>query len=191
MKLVMAGRELLHYEFSVPSDSLVMADGTIWSHAATLGTRFKGDAFSIDRDVVENFVKVFTSGYPRKVPVDYEHASTTDDPEVRKLRAKGEVPKAGDVAELRGVFSAADFTGDLGDGSRPRARCNRSKPASTPSSRSRSMTICRTTSTDPARAPGSGPSRSSTRRSSTTCFPWPHRVPRAVPRRLRVHVRVR
>jgi hypothetical protein len=47
------------------------------------------------------------------VPVDYEHASTTDDPEVRKLRAQGLVPKAGDVVELRGVFSSEDFTGDL------------------------------------------------------------------------------
>jgi hypothetical protein len=56
---------------------------------------------------------VFTNGYPKKVPVDYEHASTTDDPEVRKLRAQGLVPKAGDVVELRGVFSSEDFTGDL------------------------------------------------------------------------------
>jgi hypothetical protein len=113
MKLIANGRPLQHYEFAIASDSLVAADGTIWSHAATLGTRFKGDTFTIDRPTVENFVTVFTSGYPKKVPVDYEHASTTDDPEVRKLRAQGLVPKAGDVVELRGVFSSDDFTGDL------------------------------------------------------------------------------
>jgi hypothetical protein len=94
-------------------DSILLADGTLWSHAATLGTRSKGDTFTIDRPTVENMVKVFTSGYPQKVPVDYEHGSTSADPEIRKLRAQGQVPKAGDVLELRGVFSADDFTGDL------------------------------------------------------------------------------
>ena len=100
-------------DISLSADTLVLADGTIWSHAATLGTRFKGAEFCIDRACVENFVTVFTSGYPQKIPVDYEHASTTDDPEVRKLRAQGQVPKAGDVLELRGVFGVEDFTGDL------------------------------------------------------------------------------
>lgn len=100
--------------FSLSGDeSMVLADGTIWSHAATLGTRFKGDEFTIGADEITNAIKVFTSGYPRKVPVDYEHASTTQDPEVRKLRARGEVPKAGDVAELKAVLTPADFTGDL------------------------------------------------------------------------------
>jgi phage I-like protein len=113
MKLIANGRPLQHYEFAIASDSIVAADGTIWSHAATLGTRFKGDTFTIDQSVVQNFVNVFSNGYPKKVPVDYEHASTTDDPEVRKLRAQGLVPKAGDVVELRGVFSSEDFTGDL------------------------------------------------------------------------------
>jgi hypothetical protein len=95
------------------SDGVMLADGTLWSHAATLGTRVKGEEFSIDRTTVENFVKVFTTGYPQKVPVDYDHASTSSDPEIRKLRAQGKVPKAGDVYELRGVFAAADFTGEL------------------------------------------------------------------------------
>lgn len=95
------------------TDSIILADGTLWSHAATLGTRVKGEEFSIDQATVANFVKVFTTGYPQKVPVDYEHASTTNDPEIRKLRAQGQVPKAGDVYELRGVFSSADFTGEL------------------------------------------------------------------------------
>lgn len=115
MKLIVAGRPLLHYEAAIAVDSLVLSDGTIWSHAATLGTRFKGDSFTIDKACVENFVRVFTSGYPQKVPVDYEHASTTDDPEVRKLRAQGMVPKAGDVVELEGVFAPSEFTGTLKD----------------------------------------------------------------------------
>jgi phage I-like protein len=115
MKLIVAGRPLLHYEAAIAPDSLVLADGTIWSHAATLGTRFKGDSFTIDKACVENFVRVFTSGYPQKVPVDYEHASTTDDPEVRKLRAQGMVPKAGDVVELQGVFAPSEFAGTLKD----------------------------------------------------------------------------
>lgn len=95
------------------ADGVLMADGTLWSHAATLGTRFKGTEFTIDQSTVENFVRVFTTGSPQKAPVDYDHASTTDDPEVRKLRAQGQVPKAGDVLEMRGVFGPADFTGDL------------------------------------------------------------------------------
>lgn len=113
MKLIINGRALQHYELAIPSESLVLPDGTLWSHAATLGTRFKGSEFCIDQACVESFVNVFTSGYPRKIPVDYEHASTTDDPEVRKLRAQGMVPKAGDVVELRGVFATDQFTGDL------------------------------------------------------------------------------
>lgn len=94
-------------------DGLVLADGTIWSHAATLGTRTKGDQFTIGADQVSNAVKVFTSGYPQKIPVDYEHGSTTSDPEIRKLRAQGGVPKAGDVCELKAVLSADDFTAEL------------------------------------------------------------------------------
>lgn len=100
-------------DFSYNSDTLVLADGTIWSHAATLGTRTKGGEFTIGADEVRNAVTVFTSGYPQKIPVDYNHASTDSDPEIRKLRAQGMVPKAGDVLELRAVLSVADFTGDL------------------------------------------------------------------------------
>jgi hypothetical protein len=98
---------------TVSGESLVLADGTLWSHAATLGTRFKGTEFTIDQPCVENFVKVFTTGYPQKIPVDYDHGSTTPDPDIKKLRVQGQVPKAGDVLELRGVFSATEFTGDL------------------------------------------------------------------------------
>jgi hypothetical protein len=95
------------------TDGLLLADGTLWSHACTVGRYNKGEEFKLDRPAIENFVRVFTTGYPNKVPVDYEHASTSNDPEVRKLRAQGEIPKAGEVKELVGVFSAADFTGEL------------------------------------------------------------------------------
>lgn len=95
------------------SDGVLQADGTIWSHAATLGMRTKGTQFTIDRKTVENFIRVFTTGYPQKVPVDYDHALTTNDPEVRRARAMGKVPKAGDVLEMQGVFSVTDFTGAL------------------------------------------------------------------------------
>jgi hypothetical protein len=98
---------------TVSGESLVLADGTLWSHAATLGTRFKGTEFTIDQPCVENFVKVFTSGYPQKVPVDYDHGSTTPDPDIKKLRVQGQVPKAGDVLELRGVFAPSEFVGEL------------------------------------------------------------------------------
>jgi hypothetical protein len=94
-------------------EGLILPDGSIWSHAATLGKRKKGDEFTIGAAEVTNAVKVFTSGYPRKVPVDYEHASTTSDPEVRKLRAQGAVPKAGDVLELKAVLAVGDFEGEL------------------------------------------------------------------------------
>lgn len=99
---------------SLTSDGILLSDGTLWSQAATLGPRiYGGEPFDIDRAMVENFCRVFTSGYPQKVPVDYEHASTSSDPDIKKLRAQGQVPKAGDVMEFKGVFSADDFTGDL------------------------------------------------------------------------------
>lgn len=95
-------------------EGFVLADGTLWSHAAVLGARTKGgDQFTIGPAEVQNAVKVFTTGYPRKVPVDYEHGSTTNDPEIRKLRAAGGVPKAGDVVELKAVLSVEDFDGEL------------------------------------------------------------------------------
>lgn len=98
----------------VPSDSIVLPDGTLWSHAATPGSYvYGGSAFALDRDVLEGFIRNFTSGYPKKVPVDYEHSSTTSDPEIKKLRAQGKVPMAGEAVEFRAVFSAEEFTGEL------------------------------------------------------------------------------
>lgn len=90
-------------EDGVQSDSIVLADGSLWSHAATLGTYVKGGTFTIDRSTVESLVKNF-----RKAPVDYEHGTVNG-----ATRSGNPVPRAGDVLELRGVFSAADFAGDL------------------------------------------------------------------------------
>jgi phage I-like protein len=85
----------------------VMVGDTLWSHAATLGRYKYGEQWiTLDRGMIESFVKNFSAGYPKKVPVDYEHGSGID--------SKGQpVPKAGDVLELRGVFAESDFTGDL------------------------------------------------------------------------------
>lgn len=94
-------------------DGVLQADGTIWSHACTLGTRTKGTVFCIDQATVENFVRVFNTGYPQKVPVDYDHALVSEDPEVIRARAMGKVPKAGDVKEMVGVFTVDDFEGSL------------------------------------------------------------------------------
>lgn len=95
---------------ALPDDSLVLADGTLWSHAATLGTySYGGERVTLDQPTIESFVTNFRSGYPKKVPVDYEHASTDDDPEIRKLRAQGKIPMAGQAIEFRGVFAPADF----------------------------------------------------------------------------------
>jgi phage I-like protein len=102
---------LTHYaqaDSGVLEESIVNDDGTLWSHAATLGTRFKGSAFTIDKATVENFIKVFTAGYPRKVPVDYEHGT------VNGATERGQpVPAAGTIVELRGVYAVKDFDGAL------------------------------------------------------------------------------
>jgi hypothetical protein len=48
MKLLIGGRRCCTTNLRSRRESLVLPDSTIWSHAATLGTRFKGDAFTID-----------------------------------------------------------------------------------------------------------------------------------------------
>jgi phage I-like protein len=89
-------------------EPIISDDGSLWSHAATLGTRFKGSAFTIDKKTVDNFIKVFSTGFPRKLPVDYEHGT------VNGATDRGQpVPKAGDILEIRGVYDTKDFTGDL------------------------------------------------------------------------------
>lgn len=91
------------------TDTVLMADGTLWSHAATLGMRTKGSAFNIDRAAVENFVRLYkTLPGARKLCIDYEHGT------VNGATSMGQpVPKAGDVYELAGVFAESDFTGAL------------------------------------------------------------------------------
>lgn len=88
-------------------EPIILANGTLWSHAATLGTFFyRGEPVTLDRAAFESMIRNFNTGYPKKVPVDYEHGSGID--------SRGmPVPKGGDVLELRGVFAESDFTGDL------------------------------------------------------------------------------
>lgn len=94
----------------IPSDSIILDDGTLWSHAVTPGSYVKGHRFTIDKDAIDSFVRNFaTSG--KKLPVDYEHSTVSA--EYAAARAAGEAPKAGDIVELRGVYSSADFTDQL------------------------------------------------------------------------------
>src|SRR4051812_43542822 len=98
----------IHLAVDLLFDAPVMSDGTLWSHAATLGTRIKGSSFTIDHTTIDNFIRVFKTGYPQKIVVDYEHGTfngATD--------AGQPVPAAGQVKELKGVYSATDLTGDL------------------------------------------------------------------------------
>lgn len=95
----------------IPAGSAIaLPDGSLWSHAATLGTRIKNTQFTIDKSTVDNFVKNFTTGYPQKVPVDYEHGTVNGATDFGQP-----VPKAGDVYELKGVYASTDFTGTLAD----------------------------------------------------------------------------
>jgi hypothetical protein len=93
-------------------ESLVLADGTIWSHAATLGTRVKGDSSRSTARPSRTSSKSSQRAIRRRSPSTTSTARRRRIPR-SKLRAQGQVPKAGDVLELRGVFSVADFTGDL------------------------------------------------------------------------------
>ncbi len=85
-----------------------MPDGTIWSHAATLGTFEKGGTFELDADTIAAFVANFRAGYPSKVPVDYDHGSTSGIADGSRR-----VPKAGDVCELCAVLSDDDMVPDI------------------------------------------------------------------------------
>lgn len=94
---------------SLASDASAASDGTIWSHAATKGTRQKGGfTFTIDDGMLESFVTNFNHGYPAKVPVDYDHGTTNG-----VANGANIVPKAGDVFALKAVKSAADITPEI------------------------------------------------------------------------------
>lgn len=83
--------------------ALFQLDGTAWLHAASPGTRTKGEStFTIDQATTDNFVRVFATGYPRSVPVDYDHGTTMAD-------GTGNAPASGAVLEMRSVWSAADL----------------------------------------------------------------------------------
>jgi hypothetical protein len=88
--------------------SNVLADGTMWSHAAVLGdfTRGGGGSIALDAPAMRSFAQNFAKGYPKKVPVDYEHETVFKDP------AHDAVPytrKAGDVIEVIAVLAIADL----------------------------------------------------------------------------------
>lgn len=89
-------------------DTLVLADGSLWSHAASLGAwPYQGTPLTIDRPLIDGFIRNFTAGMRRKIPVDYEHGTTNG-----ATQTGHPVPKAGDVLELRGVYAATDFASD-------------------------------------------------------------------------------
>lgn len=81
-----------------------LADGSRWSHAATMGTFwYRGKQVVLDADYLRALVTTFASGgYPQKPIVDYDHGSVRAD-------GSGNSPKAGDIQELRVVLSAADL----------------------------------------------------------------------------------
>lgn len=90
-------------------DAITLPDGTIWSHAAALGTyEHPKGRFTIDEKMLRHFVANFETGYPAKVPVDYDHGTTSG-------IADGTTPvrKAGDIAEMRAVLAAADMTPEI------------------------------------------------------------------------------
>ena len=90
-------------------DAITLADGTVWSHAATLGTykHPKGE-FTIDEKMLRSFVSNFETGYPSKVPVDYDHGTTSGIADGTNI-----VRKAGDIAEMRAVLSEDDMTPEI------------------------------------------------------------------------------
>jgi hypothetical protein len=99
------------FSFST-DDSLILADGTIWSTPQRSARARRAISSRSARTEVKNAVKVFTTGYPQKVPVDYEHASTTS---IRRSgsSARRAGAESGRRAELKAVLSIDDFTGEL------------------------------------------------------------------------------
>jgi hypothetical protein len=82
--------------------SVQLPDGSIWSHAAELGVFSRGgESIDLSAATLEQIVANFRTGYPQKVPVDYDHGSTNGTSDGSKP-----VPKAGDVLEMRAVTLA-------------------------------------------------------------------------------------
>lgn len=88
---------------------LLLPNGTVWSHAAQLGRfQYRGAWVELTPETVRNFAAVFATGYPSKVPIDYEHDSA-DAGSTPGPRAKG-----GTVCEMRAVLSDDDLTPEIG-----------------------------------------------------------------------------
>jgi phage I-like protein len=99
----------IRFAADLSHDSPVLSDGTMWSHAAELRTfRYGKESITIDKALVENCIRVFKTGCRRKINLDYEHGSTGDAADTGQP-----VPAAGQVKEMRGVYSPEDFTGEL------------------------------------------------------------------------------
>lgn len=93
--------------------SLIGTDGTTWSHAAQLGLFVQGRGsksvvFDLDAATMKSFVRNFAQGYPQKVPVDYDHGSTSG-----VADGTVPVPKAGTVVEMKAVLEEADITPEI------------------------------------------------------------------------------
>lgn len=113
------------------SASNIMPDGTLWSHAATLGEYIKGSTFQLDAEAARNFVRVFNSGYPQKAPVDYEHESVTKDPRVDSVPW---TRRAGEIIEVAAVLGLDDLNlpmrKQVADEAARRAKLGITKPVS-------------------------------------------------------------
>jgi hypothetical protein len=96
--------------FSGFIDAITLADGTVWSHAAVLG-EFDHPGFghfTIDEKKLREFVTNFETGYPSKVPVDYDHGTTNGIADGSNI-----VRKAGDIVEMKAVLSETDMTPEI------------------------------------------------------------------------------
>ena len=90
-------------------DAITLPDGTVWSHAACLGTyEHPMGRFTIDEKKLKAFVANFETGYPAKVPVDYDHGTTSGIADGSSI-----VRKAGDIVEMRSILSEADMTPEI------------------------------------------------------------------------------
>lgn len=86
----------------LPGEANLRSDGTLWSHAATLGDYVHGGSlFTLDAETVAHLVTNFRSGYPAKVPIDYEHETQTDAIE----RPNAFTLKAGQIVEVAAVLT--------------------------------------------------------------------------------------
>lgn len=92
----------------LPISDVLLPDGSLWSHAATFGEFvYRGQPLEITPEKVDNFIRVFTSGFPSKLPVDYDHGSTS------AADGRQPVPKAGDILQLANVRAVDELTAPM------------------------------------------------------------------------------